>query len=88
MRIRRFSFVTSRMPVVRRLLPVPLLKRQQAFGYSEEDIKFLMSPMAQTGQEATGAMGTDTPLSALSSRSKHAGIVFQAALRPGHEPAD
>ena len=47
-----------------------LLDRQQAFGYTEESTKFLMSPMAQTGQEAVGSMGTDTPISALSSKSK------------------
>ncbi len=47
-----------------------LLDRQQAFGYTQEDIKFLMSPMAHIGQEAVGSMGTDTPISALSSRSK------------------
>ncbi len=47
-----------------------LLERQQLFGYSQEDLKFLMIPMARTGQEALGSMGTDTPLSALSSRPK------------------
>ncbi len=57
--------------------PVPLLERQQAFGYSQEDLKFLMLPMAHTGQEATGAMGTDTPLSALSSRSKPLASYFK-----------
>ena len=56
---------------------VPLLDRQQAFGYSEEDLKFLMMPMAHTGQEATGAMGTDTPISALSSRSKTLASYFK-----------
>jgi len=56
---------------------VPLLDRQQAFGYSEEDLKFLMMPMAHTGQEATGAMGTDTPISALSSRSKQLASYFK-----------
>jgi glutamate synthase (NADPH/NADH) large chain len=54
-----------------------LLDRQQAFGYSQEDLKFLMAPMAHTGQEATGAMGTDTPLSALSSRSKPLASYFK-----------
>lgn len=49
---------------------VSLLDRQQAFGYTQEDLKLLMSPMAVTGQEAVGSMGTDTPISALSSRSK------------------
>ena len=47
-----------------------LLDRQQAFGYTIEDIKLLMAPMATTGQEAVGSMGTDTPLSALSQKSK------------------
>ena len=47
-----------------------LMQRQQLFGYSQEDLKFLMIPMARTGQEALGSMGTDTPLSALSSRPK------------------
>jgi len=47
-----------------------LLDRQQAFGYSEEDIKLLLTPMACTGQEPIGSMGTDTPLSALSQRPK------------------
>ncbi|MGI9392827.1 MAG: glutamate synthase large subunit, partial [Parvibaculales bacterium] len=47
-----------------------LLDRQQAFGYSEEDIKFLLSPMAENGEEATGSMGTDTPLPALSDKGK------------------
>jgi glutamate synthase (NADPH/NADH) large chain len=47
-----------------------LLDLQQAFGYTQEDLKFLMGPMATEGQEATGSMGTDTPISALSNRSK------------------
>ena len=47
-----------------------LLDRQQAFGYTQEDLKFLMSPMVLTGEEAVGSMGTDTPISALSSRPK------------------
>ncbi len=49
---------------------VSLLDRQQAFGYSQESIKFLMEPMAQTGQEAVGSMGNDTPVSVLSSKPK------------------
>ncbi len=47
-----------------------LLDGQQAFGYTQEDIKLLMTPMATTGQEALGSMGTDTPISAISSKSK------------------
>ena len=49
---------------------VALLDLQQTFGYTQESLKFLMAPMAQTGQEAVGSMGTDTPISALSSKSK------------------
>ncbi|MEM7302688.1 MAG: glutamate synthase large subunit [Pseudomonadota bacterium] len=47
-----------------------ILAAQQSFGYSQEDLKILMSPMATTGQEAIGSMGTDTPISVLSSKSK------------------
>ena len=49
---------------------VSLIDRQQTFGYSQEDLKLLMQPMAVTGQEAVGSMGTDTPISAMSDRSK------------------
>ena len=49
---------------------VSLLDRQQSFGYTQEDTKLLMSPMATTGQEAVGSMGTDTPISAMSDKSK------------------
>ena len=49
---------------------VALLDRQQAFGYTQEDLELLMAPMAVTGQEAVGSMGTDTPISALSDKPK------------------
>ena len=49
---------------------VELLDRQQAFGYTQEDIKFLISPMAQAGEEGIGSMGNDSPLAVLSSRNK------------------
>ncbi len=48
---------------------VPLLKRQQAFGYTREDIKLILPPMMLGGGEALGSMGTDTPISALSDKS-------------------
>ncbi len=48
--------------------PETLLSRQQAFGYTVEDLKILMGPMAINGQEAVGSMGTDTPLACLSDR--------------------
>jgi len=47
-----------------------LLDRQQAFGYTQEDIKFLMGPMAMAGEEAIGSMGNDSPLAVLSDKNK------------------
>ena len=47
-----------------------LLQRQQAFGYTHEDLKTLMAPMAANGLEPTGSMGTDTALAVLSDRSR------------------
>ena len=47
-----------------------LLDRQQAFGYTQEDLRILMTPMATQGEEAVGSMGNDTPISALSDRPK------------------
>lgn len=47
-----------------------LLDRQQAFGYTQEDLKFLMSPMAQSGEEGVGSMGNDSPLAVLSDKNK------------------
>jgi len=54
----------------RRYAGEDLLDGQQAFGYTQEDVKLLMTPMATTGQEALGSMGTDTPISAMSSKAK------------------
>ena len=47
-----------------------LLDRQQAFGYTQEDIKFILEPMAQAGEEGTGSMGNDSPMAVLSSKEK------------------
>jgi glutamate synthase (ferredoxin) len=53
-------------------LPEPnhetVLRRQQAFGYTFEDLRIIMAPMARTGVEALGSMGTDTPLAVLSDK--------------------
>jgi len=45
-------------------------RRQRAFGYTEEDLKIFIAPMARIGQEPIGAMGTDTPIAAISERPK------------------
>ncbi|MEU3272916.1 glutamate synthase large subunit [Saccharomonospora sp. NPDC006951] len=47
-----------------------VLRRQQAFGYTEEELKILLGPMAATGAEPLGSMGTDTPPAVLSRRSR------------------
>ena len=47
-----------------------ILSLQKAFGYTQEDLKFLLSPMVTTGQEAIGSMGNDVPISSLSDKSK------------------
>jgi len=49
-------------------LEEPLLNLQRAFGYTLEDLKILMAPMATDGAEAIGSMGNDTPLAVLSNR--------------------
>jgi glutamate synthase (NADPH/NADH) large chain len=45
-----------------------LLKQQQSFGYTIEDLKMILAPMATNGQEPVGSMGTDTPLAVLSNK--------------------
>ncbi len=50
--------------------PETLLDRQQAFGYTQEDLRVLMAPMAVTGQEAVGSMGADNPIAVLSNKPK------------------
>ncbi len=57
--------------------PGTLTERQQAFGYTQEDLKFLLTPMVLTGQEGTGSMGADNPPSVLSRRAKHLSTYFK-----------
>jgi glutamate synthase (ferredoxin) len=49
---------------------LPLVQRQTAFGYTFEELRLLLTPMARDGVEAVGAMGADTPLAILSERPK------------------
>ncbi|MGH7248968.1 MAG: glutamate synthase central domain-containing protein, partial [Pseudomonadota bacterium] len=56
-------------PPVNGYEPFDLLKQQQAFGYTIEELKMILAPMAANGQEPVGSMGTDTPLAVLSDRS-------------------
>jgi glutamate synthase (NADPH/NADH) large chain len=59
----------------RRALPRPnnmedLLRQQQTFGYTQEDINFFLEPMAREGDDPIGSMGTDTPIAVLSDKAK------------------
>jgi glutamate synthase (NADPH/NADH) large chain len=51
-------------------MSVSLLDAQQAFGYSQEDLKFILAPMISAGEEATGSMGTDAALAVLSNKNR------------------
>ncbi|MBC8152837.1 MAG: glutamate synthase large subunit, partial [Bacteroidetes bacterium] len=48
-----------------------LLRLQQVFGYTSEDLRMILVPMVETGKEALGSMGTDVPLAVLSDQSQH-----------------
>ncbi len=48
--------------------PKTVVSRQRAFGYTEEDLRILLAPMATAGEEPVGSMGVDTPLACLSNR--------------------
>ena len=50
--------------------PESVARRQQTFGYTEEELRILLEPMARTGMEPIGSMGTDTPIAVLSSRPR------------------
>src|SRR5215470_6661401 len=47
-----------------------VMRRQQTFGYTEEELRILLAPMAKTGAEPVGSMGTDTPIAVLSKRPR------------------
>jgi len=47
-----------------------ITRRQRTFGYTEEEVRILLTPMGQNGAEPLGAMGTDTPIAALSDRPR------------------
>ena len=69
----RTQIVLEELPTSSDSAPISnlaLLDRQQAFGYTQEDLKILMTPMATTGEEAIGSMGNDAPISALSDKPK------------------
>ncbi len=71
--LKRAQMVLEELPDVKASAaqsPLDHATRLRLFGYTQEDLKTLMAPMAITGQEALGSMGSDTPLSVLSRRPK------------------
>src|SRR5690606_18196077 len=50
--------------------PASVQRRQRAFGYTAEELKIILTPMAGTGTEPLGAMGSDTPVAVLSKRPR------------------
>ena len=57
--------------------PGTLLKAQQAFGYTQEDLKFLLLPMIERGEEALGSMGNDVPPAVMSDKPRHLSNYFK-----------
>jgi len=70
--IEKTRYFLSDMPKVEGELEMAasLLDTQQAFGYTQEDIKFVLQPMVQNGEEGAGSMGNDSALPVLSSKPK------------------
>ncbi|MCD0502085.1 glutamate synthase-related protein [Bordetella petrii] len=73
--IERLQIKLESLPAPKQAAPatqstVSLLDRQQAFGWTQEDYKFILEPMATTGEEVIGSMGNDAPLAVLSNRAK------------------
>ena len=66
----------------------PLRTRQLAFGYTQEDMKVILAPLARNAEEAIGSMGNDLAARRALRPAAAALLVLQAAVRAGHEPAD
>ncbi|HEX5612439.1 MAG TPA: glutamate synthase central domain-containing protein, partial [Burkholderiales bacterium] len=66
---------------------VPLLDRQQAFAFTQEDLKIIMEPIAANGEEPVGSMGNDSPLAVLSNRNKTLSHYFKQLFAQVTNPA-
>ncbi|MEO0795842.1 MAG: glutamate synthase large subunit [Verrucomicrobiota bacterium] len=64
-----------------------ILSRQHAFGYTYEDLRFVLGPTAEKGVQPIGSMGNDTPLAVLSNRSKHLYSYFKQIFAQVTNPA-
>ena len=63
------------------------VQQQRLFGWTQEEQRILIAPMARTGAEAIGSMGTDTPIAVAVGPAAPALRLLPAAVRAGHEPA-
>ena len=70
--VEKSRYFLADLPAVdgKQALGEALLDMQQAFGYTQEELKFILQPMATAGEEATGSMGNDSALPVLSDRNK------------------
>ena len=66
----------------------PLRAKQLAFGWTEEDLKVILAPMARDAAEPTGSMGNDVALAEPVRPPPAAVLLLQAAVRAGHQPGD
>ncbi len=62
-----------------------LTQLQQAFGYTREDVRMVLAPMASDGKDAVWSMGDDTPLAPLAHAPRPVYALFPPAIRPGHQ---
>src|SRR6185369_16252476 len=76
---------TEQTPTLRSA--VPLLDRQQAFAFTQEDLKIIMEPIAANGEEPVGSMGNDSPLAVLSSKDKTLSHYFKQLFAQVTNPA-
>lgn len=72
-----FSDLPQSPLVEQHLTKSELFEQQQAFGYTTEDVKVIITPMAKTAYEPLGSMGTDTPLAVLSDQSQNISNYFK-----------
>jgi glutamate synthase (NADPH/NADH) large chain len=70
-----------------RLSGSELVRLQRAFGYTDEDVRMILTPMAETGKEPVGSMGTDTPLAVLSDRAPNLFAYFHQLFAQVTNPA-
>jgi glutamate synthase (NADPH) large chain len=76
---------TEQTPTLRSA--VPMLDRQQAFAFTQEDLKIIMEPIAANGEEPVGSMGNDSPLAVLSSKNKTLSHYFKQLFAQVTNPA-